>query len=172
MSALPKKTLLRAASASALVLSAAAVVTTVSLLRSEGSEMRRETRPTSCEEPYRADIRIRVGSQVIAAEVADSDSERQLGLGGRACIGENQGMLFRYDEPGVHTFWMKGMRFAIDMIWLSRDGRVVMIEPDIPASSPNTFTNAKPAMYVLELKAGRAEAIGLANGSRLLFPEQ
>ncbi len=131
----------------------------------------RKAQEERCSQPYRDDVRIRTGSGIIQAQVADDDEERMLGLGGRACIGESQGMLFVYPEPGVHAYWMKGMRFAIDIVWLGADKRVVKVDPEIQASNPGRFT-AGAVMYVLELKAGRAQELGLRSGSRLQFGER
>ncbi len=67
-----------------------------------------------------------IGTSVIVAEVVKSPSEQRRGLGYRDQLKTNQGMLFVYDNPGVRSFWMKGMRFAIDIIWL-RQGKIVLI---------------------------------------------
>src|SRR4030042_4940512 len=52
------------------------------------------------------------------AELAVSDQQRAQGLMFREKINEDQAMLFIFEEEDIHSFWMKNMRFAIDILWL------------------------------------------------------
>jgi uncharacterized membrane protein (UPF0127 family) len=56
---------------------------------------------------------------------------------------------------------MKRMRFALDMIWLSSQGEVISVQPDV---SPKTYPSAYCAFAqdVIELDAGQARAAGIA----------
>lgn len=121
----------------------------------------------SCSWVYRNDEVVRIGSVAITTEIAQTNQEKIKGLGGRACIDDEQGMLFIYDKPGFYSFWMKDMKFPIDIIWIGSDYRVVDIEKHIkPSTYPKSFTNnAKPAQYVLEIKAGRANQLGITLGT-------
>lgn len=79
-------------------------------------------------------------------------------------------MLFVFDEPGHYAFWMKDMRFPIDIIWAGPDGRVVHIEENLsPETYPNSFSSALPAQYVLEVPAGFAQAHAVQLGSTLVI---
>ncbi|HVS78959.1 MAG TPA: DUF192 domain-containing protein [Candidatus Saccharimonadales bacterium] len=119
---------------------------------------------------YRTDKVVKTGNQRIDAEVAYTPTQMQEGLGGRQCIASDQGMLFEFSQPGRYDFWMKDMRFSIDMVWINSAKQVVYIQPDVsPATYPQTFVSVRPAQYVLELKASRAAQLGLHNGSRLNF---
>jgi uncharacterized membrane protein (UPF0127 family) len=120
---------------------------------------------------YRKDKVVRIGSHRIDAEVVDTESTLEKGLGGRKCIGPDQGMLFVFKEPGVHSFGMQGMKFPIDMVWLGADRTVVWQERNVsPSTSPTSFFNRNdPAQYVLELKAGTARKLGLKIGSPVSF---
>ena len=94
----------------------------------------------------------------IAVEIADTPVSRKQGLSGRNALGYNQGMLFVYGEPGNYSFWMKDMKFPIDIIWIGKDKRIVDITKNIsPETFPETFKSAIPAQYVLELNAGWAD---------------
>lgn len=110
------------------------------------------------------------GHHRIDAEVARTTAARAKGLGGRSCIGPDQGMLFVFNRPATYSFWMKDMRFPLDIIWISARHRVVGIKTNVsPASFPKTFQNYIPAQYVLEIGAGRAAELGLHDGSPLQF---
>lgn len=102
-------------------------------------------------------------------EVADSSAKRELGLGKRDSLPAGQGMYFPFDAAGRWTFWMKDMRFPIDIIWI-RDGKVVDIvrSAPVPKSIPlETFSPIEPADAVLELNAGAAAEIGLEAGDEI-----
>jgi uncharacterized membrane protein (UPF0127 family) len=91
-------------------------------------------------------------------------------LGGRACIGPDQGMLFTFNKPGQYDFWMKNMKFPIDIVWVNENKMVVSVSPEVePKTYPKTFTSNKPAKYVLELHAGRAQQLNISEGTNLNF---
>ena len=74
------------------------------------------------------------------------------GLGGRARLGRDAGMYFvlTSDSP---RFWMKGMRFGLDIIWI-KDGRVVDVTA---ASRPRAGTSeAQLPIYSPDRRADRA----------------
>ena len=107
---------------------------------------------------------VKINGQIIVAEVVKTERERNQGLGGREDIGINEGMLFLFDEAGLHPFWMKEMKFAIDIIWINGN-KVVGVTEDI--SPEPGESDAELALYsppglvnkVLELKAGRARLL-------------
>jgi uncharacterized membrane protein (UPF0127 family) len=79
-------------------------------------------------------------------------------------------MLFIFDKPATYPFWMKDMKFPIDVVWLNSDHNVVTVKSNVsPASYPETFQNSAPAQYVLELKAGQAKALEINNKTNLSF---
>jgi protein-L-isoaspartate(D-aspartate) O-methyltransferase len=66
--------------------------------------------------------------KIITAELAVSDAERARGLMNREIINPDQGMLFVFDNEGVHSMWMKNMLIPLDFLWLDREQRIVHIE--------------------------------------------
>lgn len=104
------------------------------------------------------------------AEVADTNELRNLGLSNRKSLDIKQAMLFVFDEPGRHSFWMKDMNFAIDMIWLDQDGRVVTIAHDAkPESYPNSFAPEGDSLYVVEVVSGISDELGIKKGDQIIF---
>jgi uncharacterized membrane protein (UPF0127 family) len=94
--------------------------------------------------------------QTIYVTIADTELKREQGLGGRAGLSPNEGMLFVFPTDGKYPFWMKDMRFAIDILWLSSDGTIIYVQGGVvPATYPQTFAPREGlARYVLELPAG------------------
>ena len=117
--------------------------------------------------------RIRVGDKILNLEVARSLIDRQRGLSGRepATFPSDTGMLFVFGKPGLHEFWMKDMKFPIDIIWLDENLKVIDIkEWAEPASyytdPPQNFVPQDLAQYVLETNAGFAESARLKIGTQ------
>jgi uncharacterized membrane protein (UPF0127 family) len=128
------------------------------------------SQPTVCRETYRKDIRVRANGQNISAQTAKTEPERERGLSGKTCLGPRQGMLFIFDKPAGYPFWMKDMRFNIDIIWISAEKKVVYEQKNLsPATYPRSFTNPDPAQYVLEIAAGQADQLGLKPGLQLYY---
>jgi uncharacterized membrane protein (UPF0127 family) len=129
-----------------------------------------QANPSSCKTKYRHDTTVKIGDDHIKAEIAQSDQDKEQGLAGRSCIGANQGMLFVFKEPGKYDFWMKDMKFPIDIIWLNENKQVVKVAPNVsPATYPKTFSSDIPSMYVLELHADTAQQLNITDGVQLQF---
>lgn len=92
-------------------------------------------------------------------EIAATDQERALGLGERGDLCDDCGMLFVFEEPGQPAFWMKGMRFSLDIAWLS-DDTVVFIQRHVPWEDQKTiYRPDASANRVLEFQAGTLDDI-------------
>ncbi len=123
---------------------------------------------TDCREYYRPDKQVVINNQSVHFEVADDETEREIGLSGRKCIDEKNGMIFSFEQPAPYCFWMKDMLFSIDIIWVGKDNTIVDIKPDVsPSSYPDSLCPQLPAKYVLELKSGQSQKLGLSIGSLL-----
>lgn len=108
---------------------------------------------------------IQLNERTIRVSVADTPAERESGLSGRASLVAGEGMLFVFPEDGRYAFWMKDMHFAIDILWISREGVIVDLEENVsPETYPATFTPRTEARYVVELPAGYAQEHGVRVG--------
>jgi uncharacterized membrane protein (UPF0127 family) len=105
-------------------------------------------------------------------ELAVTDDERAQGLMFRDKIDEDQAMLFLFEEEDIHSFWMKNMRFAIDILWLDGERRIVHIEkrvPPCPKDPCPSYVPAAAAAFVLEVQSGFVEKHGLRLYDRIEF---
>jgi uncharacterized membrane protein (UPF0127 family) len=115
------------------------------------------------------DAWIGIGRQKLAVELALSPAEQQLGLAERDSLAWGRGMIFRYPKPAFPRFWMKGMRFDIDIVWIRGD-RIVDIShrvPHVPGENGPTVTSRELTDLVLEVPAGYAQANGWRRGMRV-----
>jgi uncharacterized membrane protein (UPF0127 family) len=120
---------------------------------------------------------IKIGETSLQVENADTSDKRIKGLSDRKDLDKDSGMLFIFGTAGDESpqnvtpaFWMKGMLFPLDIIWIN-DGKVVRIDKNIPAPSPNTpdsklktYTAGQPIDYVLEVNAGFTDQNNLKIG--------
>jgi len=108
----------------------------------------------------------------IPVEVADTFKKRSLGLGNRLELKKEWGMLFVFKNKKKHSFWMKDMRFALDIIWLD-NFRIIFIHRNVqPAKDGEKLMILEPpesANFVLEVASGRASELGLKKGDRLEY---
>ena len=108
----------------------------------------------------------------IPVEVSDTPEKRSLGLGKRDKLKKGWGMLFVFEKRIPHSFWMKNMRFPIDIIWLDNQ-RIVELAENVPppqeGESPKVMEPRLPSNFVLELESGRARALGLKVGQMLSY---
>jgi uncharacterized membrane protein (UPF0127 family) len=114
---------------------------------------------------------VTIRGQRVSVEVAKTRSEQALGLGDRDSLDWGRGMLFPYESPGFMTFWMRRMRFDIDIVWI-RDRRIVGIEEFVPYpreqhEPPATVRAPELVDMVLEVPAGFARAHGWRRGDRI-----
>jgi uncharacterized membrane protein (UPF0127 family) len=102
----------------------------------------------------------------LSVEVADTPAERGRGLSGREMLPENSGMLFVFDTPGRYGFWMYGMKFPLDIIWIDERLRVVyFVENAQPCVNIcETYEPPADALYVLEVNAGFVKKYGMKVG--------
>lgn len=117
---------------------------------------------------YQDSATLFVGAVQIPIEIADTNEERALGLSNRESLAEGRGLLFIFEETGVYGFWMKDMKFPIDIVWIDENWVVVGIERRVtPNTYPTTFFPPRPVKYVLELNSEEASRLGIDIGSRL-----
>jgi uncharacterized membrane protein (UPF0127 family) len=93
---------------------------------------------------------------VIDCEVPLTTNGIERGLMYRDGICEKCGMLFVFQNDARQRFWMKNMKFDIDIIFINKDWKVVGIAQDVPpcASEPCAiYSPNSNARYVLELEA-------------------
>ena len=94
-------------------------------------------------------------------ETAFDSAARKKGLLGRDSLDENTALVIA-PCSAVHTF---AMRFPIDVMFASRDGRILKLRHDVKASR---ITGAIRAFAVVEMAAGTLERAGVRIGDRLL----
>jgi len=114
-----------------------------------------------------------INNQSFLLYIARTQKEKQIGLSKFENLPENYGMLFPFDRAALHSFWMKDMKFPIDIIFI-KDRTIVTMHKNIPnPSAENTslplYMPSLPANLVLEINAGLSEKYNFQEGDTVVI---
>jgi len=118
---------------------------------------------------------IQIGSKNYEIYITESRENQTTGLAAFEEIKENQGMIFEFPEEDYHAFWMKNMKFDIDMIFLDQNNQVIQIFENVQKSSYKSDTDFQTYMpklkskFVIEIKSGETKKNGLRTGDVIIF---
>ncbi len=117
---------------------------------------------------------IKVDDVPLQVQIADTEPRRVRGLMFQDQLPNDQGMIFVFQESGLHSLWMLNMQFSLDMIWFDQEGKVVHIEKNVPpcknALEITTCQSIIPegeSVYVLEVTSGFVEENNITKDSIL-----
>ena len=118
-------------------------------------------------------VNVTLNGLVLVADISATNEQRTKGLSVKDGLAENEAMLFVFGNAAEHRFWMKDVKFPIDIIWIDSDKNVVYIEHNLqPCTSGVLCTTYKPnddSLYVLETVGGFAEKYDIVKGTRVEF---
>ena len=105
--------------------------------------------------------------------LAVTNDQQIKGLSVKDHLKENEGMLFVYEQPSRQGFWMKDMKFPIDIFWINGNKTVVHIEHNLQPCAYGllcpTYKPGQDSLYVLETVGGFAEKHDVVQGTRVQF---
>ncbi len=112
-----------------------------------------------------------IGEHTFMVSVVQTPEDMQKGLSGRNSLPQDQGMLFVFEQPSDPAFWMKDMKFSLDMIFINKD-KIVSIAKN---AKPAEANNENPPLYsagqqvdkVLEINGGLADKYQLKVGDTI-----
>lgn len=114
---------------------------------------------------------MKIGETTIQVWIMDTEAKRQEGMMflTNEEVKDLEGMLFVFQEEQPLGFWMENTILPLDLIYIRRDGTVLNVAKGQPFNREN-LPSAGDAMYVLELKQGMAERLGIRRGTKLTLP--
>jgi len=120
-------------------------------------------------------VPVRVGAPAEALElrIADTPSRREYGLMCVRSLPPHTGMIFVFtDGDNFRDFWMKNTLIPLDMVFVSKNGKVNDVRANVPATRVDTPDEKIPhrdgtGSYVIELAAGEAARAGIKPGTML-----
>ena len=84
----------------------------------------------------------------------------------RKTMGNNDGMLFAFEEPGMQCFWMKNTLLPLSIAFIADDGSIVNLD-DMKPQTLDSHCSTKPVRFVLEMNRGWFAKRGIKAGSKL-----
>lgn len=111
------------------------------------------------------------GDKCLEVEIVDTPSTRAQGLMFRESLGENQGMLFIFEENGNYPFWMKNTLIPLDIIWIDEELKILHIAEAEPCEEDpcGNYGPGNNALYVFETNKGFAREHGINVGDFIML---
>jgi uncharacterized protein len=116
---------------------------------------------------------VKIKDRIIPVDLAITPDQQAMGLSFRNSLNASQGMLFLFHTPGDYSFWMKDMKFPLDILWINSDNNIVHIEKNLqpcvfillcPSYSPHSISK-----YVLEVNSNYTIKNNITVGDRVSF---
>lgn len=104
---------------------------------------------------------------LLTAEVANTRASREKGLMFRTKFQRsNHGMLFQFESPGIHCFWMKNTFLALSIAFLDEKGTILSTEEMVPLTN-TLHCPLKNSSQALEMPEGWFLLHKIVPGDRL-----
>jgi uncharacterized protein len=100
-------------------------------------------------------------SNMLMAEIADTDELRGRGLMFRHILPADRAMLFDFIKPRPVAMWMKNTYMSLDMLFVREDGSIAAIAENTVPKSLDTISVQEPVQSVIELAAGTVKRLGI-----------
>lgn len=116
---------------------------------------------------------VKIKGLQINVTLAKTPDEHTKGLSIKNSLHEHEGMLFIFDVPKKSSFWMKDMKFPIDIIWVHPNTTIVHIEKNLqPCISFLLCASYSPndlSQHVLEVNAHYTTKNNITVGDEVEF---
>jgi uncharacterized protein len=108
-----------------------------------------------------ARLPLRIGPHDFQVELASTPQQRQRGLMGRTHLAADGGMLFVFEQPGRHCFWMRDTPLPLSIAFIDPAGRIAGLA-DMQPRTENLHCPGTDVRYALEVRQGEFQRRGIA----------
>lgn len=109
----------------------------------------------------------KIGNRTFNLYLTKTNEDKQIGLSKYDKIDDSKAMIFSFEKPDYYSFWMKEMKFPIDIIYV-RDDKIVTIHKNVqpPKNDKDlqVYSSNKPADTVIEVNAGLSQKYNIKEG--------
>ena len=121
-------------------------------------------------------INLKIKNQDYVLEVAESMSQKSIGLMNRTSLCPNCGMIFVSSWETPQIFWMKSTLIPLDIIFLDHIGKIINIEeanpePTVADINLKLYRSSSPSQYIIELNRGDSRKLNLLPGDQIKLPQ-
>ncbi len=102
-------------------------------------------------------------------EFANTMDRIEYGMMYRKSMTENMSMLFFMGDMQMRSFWMKNTYVSLDIIFIDDQLRIVSIQKNAEPLNTRSLPSDGPAMYVLEVKGGLCDKLGVGAGDKIVY---
>jgi uncharacterized membrane protein (UPF0127 family) len=131
--------------------------------------------PARAQEPLETlEIVTSEGTHGFTVEVMRTPEQLAKGLMFRRYMPDDRGMLFDFQAEQPVQFWMKNTYLPLDMIFISKAGKIVSVKENAEPLSEKLIPSGAPVVAVLEVNAGTAARIHARAGDTVrasIFPK-
>jgi uncharacterized protein len=111
---------------------------------------------------------VRLDGKQFYVDVAKTKEQQEKGLDIYSKLPITRGMIFPFRDAGYYSFWMKGMKFPIDIIYINNN-KIVDIFTNVPypkdsIQEPVIIRPSQKANFVLEINAGLSRKYNFKKG--------
>lgn len=101
---------------------------------------------------------VTIDRQTFHVQIARTEQQKEMGLSNTATLPQDQGMIFLFATPDYYGFWMRNMKFPLDILYIARN-KIVSIaynvtNPNNPSQPLPVYKPSQPADTVLEINGG------------------
>ena len=94
------------------------------------------------------------------------------GLSGKEGLGQNEGMLFVFEQEDYYGFWMKNTLIPLDILYISENNEIVGIKNNAEPCKEDpciSYKPTKPAKYVLEVNSNFTIKNNIQIGNKIIL---
>ncbi len=102
-------------------------------------------------------------TQIVKAEVAEKEEDRNYGFMNRKNIPDGTGMLFVFEQEQILSFWMKNTPHPLSIAYIDTRGKIRNIY-DMTPFSLTPIKSTSSIRYALEVPQGWFEKTGIQVG--------
>lgn len=109
---------------------------------------------------------LRIGPHAFQVELAATPQQRQRGLMGRTHLPADSGMLFVFEQPGRHCFWMRDTPLPLSIAFIDSTGRIASLA-DMQPRTDTLHCPATDVRYALEVRQGEFQRRGITTRTQV-----
>lgn len=117
--------------------------------------------------PFSKPATATINSQTFNLIAAKSAKDKEIGLSNKNSLPQNTGMIFIFDKADFYSFWMRNMKFPIDILFINGNKIVTIFQNAQPQKNEVSipiYKSKEPADKVLEINAGLSQKYNIKEG--------
>ena len=122
------------------------------------------------ETDYSSPLKVMSGEteHAFLVELATTQEDIRMGMMHRPEMAADVGMLFVRAQRSLDGFWMRNTLVSLDILFIGDNGEIMSIAHNAVPLSERNISPGTPVKYILEIKGGQAEILGIQPGDTVM----